>query len=83
MFILTSVGILVLATTISSCLGIRLIILKRRKVNALRIKLETEKLEAEKEKKEKQDRRTAILEFLPEAMEIGMIAKNPKPVDLE
>ena len=40
-FILTSVGILVLAVTIYSCLGMRYIILKRRKINAERIKLET------------------------------------------
>ena len=83
MFILTSVGILVLAVTIYSCLGMRYVILKRRKINAERIKLENEKIEAEKEKKEKENRRTAILEFLPEAMEMGMIAKKPKPVDLE
>ena len=47
-FILTSVGILVLAVTIYSCLGMRYIILNRGKINAERIKLETEKIEAEK-----------------------------------
>ena len=38
-FTLTSVGILVLAVTIYSCLGMRYVILKRRKINAERIKL--------------------------------------------
>ena len=61
----------------------RYIILKRRKINAERIKLETEKIKAENERKEKESRRNAILEFLPEAMEMGVIAKKPKPMDLE
>ena len=61
----------------------RYVILKRRKINAERIKLETEKIEAEKEKKEKESRRNTILEFLPEAMEMGVVAKRRKPMDLE
>ena len=53
----------------------RYIILKRRKINAERIKLESDRVKAENEKKEK--------EFLPEAMEMGVIGKKPKPMDLE
>ena len=82
-FIITAMGILILGLIVYCCLGVRKIILKRKMINAERLRLENEQIEAENEKREKELRRKAFLELLPEAIEMGAIANKPKPVDLE
>ena len=45
-------GILILGLTVYCFLGVRTIILKRRKINAERIKMEIDRIAAENERKE-------------------------------
>ena len=80
---ITAMGVLILGLIVYCCLGVRTIILKRRKINAERLKLENDKIAAENENREKELRRNTFLELLPEAIEMGAIAIKPKPVDLE
>ena len=82
-FTITAMGVLILGLIVYCCLGVRTIILKRRKINAERLKLENDKIAAENENREKELRRNTFLELLPEAIEMVAIAIKPKPVDLE
>ena len=82
-FIVTTLGILILGLIVYCCSGVRKIILKRKKINDEQLRLENERKEAENEKREKELRRKTFLELLPEAIELGAIANKPKPVDLE
>ena len=82
-FVVTTLGILILALMVYCCSGVRSIILERKKINEEQLRLETERKEAENEKREKELRRKTFLELWPEAIELGAIANTPKPVDLE
>ena len=55
--------------------------MKKRKINAEKLKIENDRLTAENERKEKELRKQAFLELIPE-MEMSAIAETPKPVDL-
>ena len=78
-FVVTTLGILILALMVYCCSGVRSIILERKKINEEQNRLETERKESE----EKELRRKMFQELLPEAIELGAIQKKPKPIDLE
>ena len=78
-FVVTSLGILILALMVYCCSGIKSIILERKKINEEQDRLEAERKESE----EKELRRKMFQELLPEAIELGAIQKKPKPIDLE
>ena len=68
-FLLTCVGILVLALTIYSCAAIRIIILKKKKMVKMRKASELEREKKEFERQEIEKRR----EWVRDAMELGAI----------
>ena len=85
-FILTCLGVLILSLTIYSCLAFRFVILKKRKVNQMRIQAEADRANRESEQIEIQKRREWVREFQSEAIEMGNLAKQiPRviPKDLE
>ena len=85
-FILTCLGVLILSLTIYSCLAFRFVILKKRKVNQMRIQAEADRAKKESEQLEIQKRREWVREFQSEAIEMGNLAKQiPRviPKDLE
>ena len=85
-FILTCLGVLILSLTIYSCLAFRFVILKKRKVNQMRIQAEADRANRESEQIEIQKRREWVREFHSEAIEMGNLAKQiPRviPKDLE
>ena len=78
-FTITAMGVLILGLIVYCCLGVRTIILKRRKINAEWLKLENDKIAAENENREKELRRNTFLELLPEAIEMGVLQLNQNP----
>ena len=85
-FILTCLGILILSLTIYSCLAFRFMILKKRKVNQLRLQAEQDRAKKEADQLEIQKRHEWVQKFQTEAIEKGNLAKQlPKglPKDLE
>ena len=72
-FLLTGVGILILALTAYTCVGVRMIILKRKKLIKLKKTAEQERINKENELKEIEKRR----EWCREAMEIGALSAPP------
>ena len=83
---MTCLGILILSLTMYSCLAFRLMILKKRKVNQLRLQAEADRAKKEAEQLEIQKRRESVREFQTEAIEMGNLAKQlPRviPKDLE
>ena len=85
-FLLTCVSLLILALTIYTCVGIRFIILKRKKVVKMKKAAEQERVKKENEQKEIEKRR----EWVRDAMELGALPAHatkglakPVPKDLE
>ena len=85
-FLLTCVSLLILALTIYTCVGIRWIILKRKKVVKMKKAAEQERVKKENEQKEIEKRR----EWVRDAMELGALPAHatkgwakPVPKDLE
>ena len=77
-FLLTCVSLLVLALTIYTCIGIRVIILKRKKMIRQKKITEQERVEKENEQREIEKRR----EWVRDAMELGALQPAlpaPKP----
>ena len=73
-FLLTCVSLLVLALTIYTCIAIRVIILKKKKMVKQKKVAEQERVKKETEQREIEKRR----EYLREAMELGALPA-PKP----
>ena len=67
-FILTSVGILILSLTVYSCIALRYCILKQKKHNAEMAEAEAQKIKEENDKIEKEKRRKMIEELKYEAI---------------
>ena len=85
-FLLTCVSLLILALTIYTCVGIRFVILKRKKMVKMKKAAEQERVKRETEQKEIEKRR----EWVRDAMELGALAAHaakglvkPVPKDLE
>ena len=85
-FLLTCVGILILALTIYTCVGIRMIILKRKKMVKMKKAAEQDRVRKENELQEIEKRR----EWVRDAIELGALPAQaskgltkPVPKDLE
>ena len=85
-FLLTCVGILILALTIYTCVCIRMIILKRKKMVKMKKAAEQDRVKRETELQEIEKRR----EWVRDAIELGALPAQasegltkPVPKDLE
>ena len=80
-FLLTSVGIIIISLTVYSCLALRYCILKQRKLNVQLALAESKRVQEENEKQEKEKRLKLIEELKNEAIELGTLQKMPRKQD--
>ena len=80
-FIVTAVGIIIIAIMIYSCLALRYCILKQRKLNVQLALAEEKRLQEESEKQEKEKRLKLIEELKNEAIELRDLQKMPRKQD--
>ena len=80
-FIVTAVGIIIIAITVYSCLALRYCILKQRKLNVQLALAEEKRLQEESEKQEKEKRLKFIEELKNEAIELRDLQKMPRKQD--
>ena len=80
-FVVTAVGIIIIAITVYSCLALRYCILKQRKLNVQLALAEEKRLQEESEKQEKEKRLKLIEELKNEAIELRDLQKMPRKQD--
>ena len=74
-FVVTSVGIIIIAITVYSCLALRYCILKQRKLNVQLAMAEAQRVREENDRLEKEKRLKLIEELKSEAIELGTMQK--------
>ena len=80
-FVVTSVGIIIIAITVYSCLALRYCILKQRKLNVQLAMAEAQRVREENDRQEKEKRLKLIEELKREAIELGTMQKMPRKQD--
>ena len=80
-FLLTSVGIIIVSLTVYSCLALRYCILKQRKLNVQMAEAEAQRVREENDRLEKEKRLKLIEELKSEAIELGAVQKMPRKQD--
>ena len=80
-FLLTSVGIIIVSLTVYSCLALRYCILKQRKLNVQMAEAEAQRVREENDRSEKEKRLKLIEELKSEAIELSTMQKMPRKQD--
>ena len=80
-FIVTAIGMIIMAIIVYSCLALRYCILKQRKLNVQLALAEEKRLQEESEKQEKEKRLKLIEELKNEAIELRDLQKMPRKQD--